>query len=81
VFNTESTYGYGKYDDPEKYAAAVADLYENQVLPAKEKGLSAAVYTQVSDIEDETNGILSYDRKVCKLTPALMRPIAEKLTK
>ena len=81
VFNTESTYGYGKYDDPEKYAAAVADLYENQVLPAKEKGLSAAVYTQVSDIEDETNGILSYDRMVCKLTPEIMCPIAKKLLK
>ena len=81
VFNTESTYGYGKYDDMEKYAAAVADLYENQVLPTKEKGLCAAVYTQVSDVEDETNGILSYDRKVCKLSPELMRPIAEKLCK
>ena len=81
VFNTESTYGYGKYDDIEKYAAAVADLYENQVLPTREKGLCAAVYTQVSDVEDETNGILSYDRKVCKLSPELMRPIAEKLCK
>ena len=81
VFNTESTYGYGKFDNGEKYAAAVADLYEKQVLPAKEKGLCAAVYTQVSDVEDETNGILSYDRKVCKLSPELMRPIAEKLCK
>ena len=81
VFNTESTYGYGKYDDPEKYAAAVADLYEKQVLPAVQNGLSATVYTQVSDVEDETNGILSYDRKVCKLSPELMRPIAEKLCK
>ena len=81
VFNTESTYGYGKYDDSEQYAAAVADLYENQVLPAAQKGLCASVYTQVSDVEDETNGILSYDRKVCKLSPELMRPIAEKLMK
>ena len=81
VFNTENTYGYGKYDDPGKYAAAVAELYEKQVIPAKEAGLCAAVYTQVSDIEDETNGILSYDRKVCKLTPESMAPIAEKLYK
>ena len=79
VFNTESTYGYGKYSDPAQYAAAVADLYEQQVLPAVEAGLCAAVYTQVADVEDETNGILSYDRKVCKLTPELMLPIAEML--
>ena len=81
VFNTESTYGYGKFDDPDQYAAAVARLYEEQVIPARENGLCAAVYTQVSDIEDETNGILSYDRKVCKLTPEIMCPIAAKLCK
>ena len=81
VFNTESTYGYGKYADLSQFTTAVAELYEKQVIPAKEKGLCAAVYTQVSDIEDETNGILTYDRKVCKLTPEVMLPIAEKLCK
>ena len=81
VFNTESTYGYGKYGNAAQFTAAVAQLYEEQVIPAAQKGLSAAVYTQVSDIEDETNGILTYDRKVCKLSPEVMRPIAEKLCK
>ena len=81
VFNTESTYGYGKYADADEFAQAVAKLYEEQVIPAVEAGLCAAVYTQVSDIEDETNGILTYDRKICKLSKALMRPIAEKLCK
>ena len=81
VFNTESTYGYGKYESIEKFSAAVAELYEKQVLPAVQQGLSAAVYTQVSDIEDETNGILTYDRKICKLSPEMMLPIAEKLCK
>ena len=79
VFNTESTYGYGKYENAREYADAVAELYEKQVLPAVRAGLSAAVYTQVSDIEDETNGILSYDRKVCKLSADVMCSIAEKL--
>lgn len=78
VFNTESTYGYGKYANADDYAAAVEALYREQVVPAN---LSAAVYTQVSDVEDETNGILSYDRKVCKLTPERMLPIAELLCK
>ena len=81
VFNTESTYGYGKYENAAQLTAAVADLYEKQVIPAAQNGLCAAVYTQVSDIEDETNGILTYDRKVCKLSPETMRPIAEKLMK
>ena len=81
VFNTESTYGYGKYESAAEFTAAVAQLYEEQVIPAAQQGLSAAVYTQVSDVEDETNGILTYDRKVCKLSPEIMRPIAEKLCK
>ena len=80
VFNTEQTYGYGKYADAGEYAAAVAALYREQIVPAVKKGLCAAVYTQVSDVEDETNGILSYDRKVCKLTEAEMRPIAQLLS-
>ena len=81
VFNTESTYGYGKYADAQQFTQAVAKLYEEQVIPAFEAGLCAAVYTQISDVEDETNGILTYDRKVCKLSKELMRPIAEKLCK
>ena len=38
-----------------------------QVAPLKEKGLSGAVYTQLSDIEEEVNGLVTYDRKVLKL--------------
>ena len=79
VFNTEQTYGYGKYADLDAYAAAVEALYREQIVPAVKEGLCAAVYTQVSDIEDETNGILSYDRKVCKLTQEQMLPIAKLL--
>ena len=80
VFNTEQTYGYGKFADAGAYAKAVEALYREQVLPAVKNGLCAAVYTQVSDVEDETNGILSYDRKVCKLDETAMRALAEELT-
>jgi hypothetical protein len=59
----------------------VEELYYEQVLPAVKTGLCAAIYTQVSDVEDETNGLLSYDRKVEKLTPARMLPIVEALQK
>ena len=79
VFNTEQTYGYGKFEDEEEFAAAVEKLYREQVIPAAKNGLCAAIYTQVSDVEDETNGLLSYDRKVEKLTPGRMRPIAKAL--
>ena len=79
VFNTEQTYGYGKFEDQEQFAQAVEKLYRDQIIPAAKTGLCAAIYTQVSDVEDETNGLLSYDRKVEKLTPERMLPIARAL--
>ena len=79
VFNVDQTYGYGKFENRGKFADAVEKLYLEQVVPAYRNGLCAAIYTQVSDIEDETNGLLSYDRKVTKLDSERMRAIAEKL--
>jgi len=76
VFNTEKTYGYGKFEDADSWNEAVERLYLEQVVPAYRAGLCAAVYTQVSDIEDETNGLLTYDRRVCKANAQRFRKIA-----
>ena len=81
VFNTEKTYAYGKFDNQAEFAAAVEKLYYNEVIPGAKTGLCAAIYTQVSDVEDETNGLLSYDRKVEKLNAEQMLPIANLLQK
>ena len=59
---------------------ALARLYEAEIIPAMEKQrLSAAVYTQVSDVEDEVNGLLTFDRKVCKVDEARLKRINERL--
>ncbi len=81
VFNPDKTYGYGGCKSLEALAAAVSDLYMNEIVPCVKKGLCAAIYTQVSDVEDEINGLLSYDRKVEKLSPETMLPIACALQK
>ena len=78
-FNPDKTYGYGKFQDLQSYRDAVEQLYIQQVLPAVQKGLCGAIYTQLSDVEDETNGILTYDRKVTKLDPEQMLPLAQAL--
>ena len=44
-----------------------------------EKGLCAAIYTQVSDVEDEVNGLMTYDRKVMKVEPERIRRINERI--
>ncbi len=79
IFNLTKFYGYGSFEKREEFENAFVSLYENEVIPAAEKGLSAAVYTQISDVEDETNGLLTYDRKVLKVTSEKLLPIAEKL--
>ncbi|MBR2338395.1 MAG: glycoside hydrolase family 2 [Clostridia bacterium] len=80
VFNTKKTYGYRFFTEQAAFEDALEALYTNEVIPAVKQGLCAAVYTQVSDVEDETNGLLSYDRRVCKVSPERMRRIAQQLT-
>ena len=58
---------------------AVVKLYMDEVLPSVRAGLCAAIYTQVSDVEDEINGLLTYDRKVEKLQSEDMLPVAKAL--
>ena len=79
VFNPYNEYGYKKFKSREELVLAVKELYERDIVPAIEKGLCAAIYTQLSDVEDETNGILSYDRKVLKIEPEEFLPISEKI--
>ena len=79
VFNPVNTYGYRFFKEQADFENALIALYENEIIPAVEQGLCGAVYTQVSDVEDETNGLLSYDRKVCKVAIAPMRRIGEEI--
>ncbi|MBR5524000.1 MAG: glycoside hydrolase family 2 [Clostridia bacterium] len=81
VSNTKQTYGYRLFDDAAAYMDAVEKLYRQEIVPAVAKGLCGAVYTQLSDVEDETNGLYSYDRRVCKVDAERMRCLAAELTK
>ncbi len=79
-FNTKSTYGYKFFSETNKFKEALNDLYYNQVIPAiKKNSLNATILTQVSDVEDETNGLLTYDRQVLKVDKAEMQKIAQEL--
>ena len=77
--NLEKTYGYKKYENRETFVRDLKALYLEQVLPMIPQGLCAAVYTQVSDVEDETNGLLTFDRKAAKVTPEEFSGVSEKL--
>ena len=78
-FNQEKTYGYRKYTDRETFLRDLRGLYLNQVLPLIRRGLCGTVYTQVSDVEDETNGLFTFDREVLKIAPEEFSDIAAAL--
>ncbi|HOG00879.1 MAG TPA: glycoside hydrolase family 2 TIM barrel-domain containing protein [Clostridia bacterium] len=68
-------FGYKIFDNRQALQGALRRLYERDVLPAIKKGLGALVYTQVSDVEEEINGLFTYDRKQTKVDAAFMRAI------
>ena len=68
-FNAEKTYGYRKFRERERFVTALRDCYGRELPELARKGLCGAVYTQVSDVEDETNGLFTFDREVLKLRP------------
>ena len=78
-FNLNQTYGYRKYTDPAAFEQDLLALYRDEIIPTIGQGLCATVYTQVSDVEDETNGLLTYDRAVCKVDEGRMREMAKSL--
>ena len=75
-FNPDKSYGYGGCETREALNDAVVKLYLDEIVPCVGNGLCAAIYTQVSDVEDEINGLLSYDRKVEKLDAPRMQQVA-----
>jgi hypothetical protein len=72
-------FGYRGYPDEEALAEAFESLHAEQVEPAIEHGLAASVYTQLSDVEDETNGLLTYDRRVQKLPDEVVQAVTDRL--
>ena len=71
---SKKKFGYRLFKNSEALLAGLRKLYKTEIVPlVLKEGLSVLVLTQLSDVEEEINGLLSYDRKVCKLNPALLK--------
>ena len=79
-YRPDKIYGYRKYKKPEDLKEGYRSLLEEQLLPLVQSGLSGAIYTQLSDVEEETNGLLTFDRRIEKIPAEELAPISEKLT-
>ena len=75
----DKTYGYGTARDSADMAARYEKLQCETVLPQLARGLSALVYTQLTDVEEEVNGLFTYDRAVLKLPADRVRAINDRL--
>lgn len=76
----EKVYGYRIFNDEQKLSAGYEKLHRTQIFPNIEQGLSATIYTQLSDIEEEVNGLLTYDRKLLKIDKETVRKMNQGLT-
>ena len=65
-----------EYKTIEDLNLGMKKLYETEIVPLmKKEGLSTTVYTQLTDVEQEINGLVTYDRKITKIDPELMRSL------
>lgn len=75
----EKEFGYKAYKSSEELTANYKRLWEREIYPNVERGLCSAIYTQTSDIEEEINGLMTYDREVDKMNGDVVRELNKKL--
>ncbi len=79
TFN-DKMFGYKIYKSCESLTKAYKRLFEKVIIPQIKDGLAATVYTQVTDVEDELNGLMTYDREIIKVQPETVKQINERMT-
>ena len=78
-YSKHNQYGYGTCEDARQLTEEIEKMYREMILPSVPDGVCGCVYTQLSDVEDEINGLYTYDRRVCKVLPEKMCAFAEEL--
>jgi hypothetical protein len=67
IWREDKEFGYKKFKTRNRLQTAYAALINDQLKPLVQKGVSAAVYTQLTDVETEINGLITYDREIVKM--------------
>ena len=75
----DAQFGYLIFSNRLDLQSAFIQLHNEQIIPLVEKGLSAIIYTQLSDVEDEVNGLITYDRKIVKFNTKVVKSVLDKL--
>lgn len=72
-------FGYKVYKSKEGLTKAYSRLFNKVIIPQIKDGLSATVYTQLTDVEDELNGLMTYDRAISKIDIDVLKKINERV--
>ena len=78
-FHLTKEFGYRKFPTLESLQQAIVKLYNEEIIPKIKEGLCAAIYTQLSDVEEETNGLITYDREIIKIDIDKLKQIHENI--
>lgn len=78
-FFGKKEYGYGACKDSHELTERIRKMYEKMILPYIKDGVCGCIYTQLSDVEGEINGIYTYDRAVCKVEKETMLEISRRI--
>lgn len=71
------SYGYGICKNKEQLHKKIYQMYQSMIIPYITRGCSGCIYTQLSDVEEEVNGLYTFDRMYCKVDEDVMLKIAE----
>lgn len=80
TWEDEKNWGYRSFRNADELTQAYVDAVAG-VRPLVESHLSAAIYTQITDVEIEVNGLMTYDREVLKIDEAKILATSKKLFK
>ena len=75
---TKRIFCYKMYKTRDDLTRAYEKVYEKKIIPYIRKGMAASVYTQLTDVEEEINGMVTYDREVMKLDADTVRRLNAK---
>lgn len=76
---SDKMFGYKIFKNKDSLENGYAKIFEKSIIAQIKTGLSACIYTQLTDVEDELNGIFTYDRKVQKISTELLKNINERI--
>lgn len=71
----DKEFGYKNYKTKEELTAAYQKVFAEDIYPNLENGLCSAIYTQTSDIEEEINGLMTYDREENKFVEEVLKEV------